>query len=574
MQPRWRHGRDHASLVSERARPRSAAGQSVVMAFGAVLVLLAGYEIVEYRWMRGLDPQRVHVYQHLVGLAAVLVAAIIAAHLVLRGSPSLFASSSGRRDSDIDFDDGRDSAADAASVERGLHFAEWFILMRWIAALMAFLLVFVAIPVMQYLPFDLWPPLGGAIVALIVLNVTYTVLLRRRRAVRALLEAQAYGDLIILTVLLHFSGGIENPLTTLMFFHVIIAGIILDRRRCYFVAGAASALFALLATLEYTEVIAHYTLAVVPHPLSDGVQIHAAHDPQFVLSIVALHTAVLFLTAYFATSIVGELRRGEQEQSRIHARALRAEKLAAIGDLAGRVAHEVNNPIAIISAKARLLLSDHRHDISAHAAGELAKITDLADRIAGIAQGLLASCRPPLGVAAPCDAGRIVRNALAMIAPAAGAAGVRVTDALGDGLPPVLVNAGEIERVFLNLFLNALDAMPHGGRLSVSADVDAAASFPARELRVTVADDGVGIPPEIRDRIFEPFVSTKPPGKGTGLGLSICLGLMRGNGGTIDVDSEPGRGTRVVLRLPVVSPAVSRAAVESPARDTAVAEPA
>ena len=115
-------------------------------------------------------------------------------------------------------------------------------------------------------------------------------------------------------------------------------------------------------------------------------------------------------------------------------------------------------------------------------------------------------------------------------------------------------NAHELEQVFLNLFLNALDGMPTGGVLKISSFVDSALLRDAKpSVGIVVADTGVGIPEAIRDRIFEPFFTTKQEGRGTGLGLSICLGLVRSHGGEIEVESEPGRGSRFLVKLPVDS---------------------
>ena len=541
---REHNGRDDSP---ESSAPRLAL--SVTSAFAAVLALLAGFEFIEARWLSDAGA-RLHSYQHLIGLLAVALAAVISARLVLRGSPSLFSGAPAIEDG------AAFSGAEtpAARTRRMVHFAEWFILMRWLAALVAVLLVFVAIAVMGYLSPALWRPLAATIGALVLLNIAYVHLLDSGAALAPLLRAQAYGDLIILTTLLHFSGGIENPLTTLMAFHVIIAGIIFERRQCYHVAAAAAVLLTVLAFGEYSGLLSHYALGIVPHSSGDGVVQDAALDAQFVVARVALHVGVLFLTAYFATSVVDELRRGQREQRRVEVRAHRSEKLAAIGELAGRVAHEVNNPVAIISAKARLLLSDHRVDLSAHAATELGKIVELADRIASIAQGLLAYVRPSTSSVGPQALRLLVRKVLAIVEPSAHAAGVAIDERIPEGLAPVRVDAGEMEQVFLNLFLNALDAMPAGGVLSVTAYEDAAGAGEASAC-VIVADTGCGIAPEIRAQIFEPFHTTKPEGKGTGLGLSICMGLVTSNGGTIEVDSRVGKGTRMLLRLPIASEA-------------------
>ncbi len=650
--------------------PRLGLGASVAAAFGVVLVLVSAAELVERRWLAGATLADMGAFHHLVGLATSLVAATVAAWLVLRGMPSLFSADLG--------DDNGVEGHPLTDEERDVRFAEWFIRMRWVAVLTATLLVFVSVDVMGYLAPALWRPLALSLGALVALNITYTALLRGRAAPGPLLKVQAYGDLVILTALLHFSGGIENPLTTVLSFHVIIAGMVFERRQSYYVAAAASALFTLLALGELSRVIPHYSLAILPSLATGGAPTQAAYDSQFVFSRIALHVGMLFLTAYFASTVADQLRRGRRgierladralsqsqlleralettgtalyvcdrdaqgmwhnprwdalfgsaclapsgddwpgldvsaaqllvdgtqrirevrvparagtgdavtdrgertfllttaplvdargaithvvqlareitEQKRIQARVARSERLVAVGELAGRVAHEVNNPVAIISAKTRLLLSDHRDGLSGHAADELVKITELADRIARITQGLLSYCRPSVGPAKPVDVRLVVRRSLAMVEPSARVAGVTVEEDLSGTLPLVLVNPGEMEQVFLNLFVNALDAMPRGGRLSVSA-LDGGPARQGGLLHLVVADTGSGIPADIRERIFEPFLTTKPEGQGTGLGLSICLGLVRGNKGTIEIESEPDRGTRVLLGFPLAGP--------------------
>lgn len=594
-----------------------------------------------------------HRFQHARKLFAAVGAALLATGLSVRNSPSPFTAD-----------------AEAASpapgsplreADRKAHYAHWFILMRWIAVVVAGVLVVFAIGVFALLPRMLWGPLTLTIAVLALLNGTYLWLLRSGRTPRFLLPVQAYGDLLILIVLLHYSGGVENPLAPLMLFHVIIAGIILSRRQCYLVAAAASALFLLLAWAEWAGVVEHYTLSVFPHFTVGHVAVHAAHDPSYVVSRTVLQAVILFLTAYFTTTITDQLRRDERqlevfadqvlaqsqlleralettgtalcvcdqdlrrswsngrwqawfgerppgaelpaastladgqvrtaevadaaegrivqlttapllgldgaathlvqlardvtEQKRMQERMVRAERLAAVGELAGKVAHEVNNPIAIISAKTRLLLSDHRDQLSEKTAAELVKITDLADRVARIARGLLSYCRPAPGPAATLDLRIPIRKALAMVEAPATAAGVQIRDDLPAALPAVRANAGELEQVFLNLFLNAVDAMPQGGQLVVSArrQAEPRAEAPPR-LLVVVEDTGGGIPAEIRERVFEPFLTTKAEGRGTGLGLSICLGLVRSNGGEIELSSEPGLGTSVQLRFPTVEP--------------------
>jgi len=644
--------------------------RAVLIALLVIAVLFVAYDIVERVWLTRLTMKQIHDLHQARGLVGALIAATVASWLILR-APPLFL------DVDLPARD-RPLLAPASAREREARFAAWFIEMRWIAVVVAVVLVLMAIPVMGYLSARLLAPLLALVAVLALMNLGYAYALRSQISTRLLLMAQAYGDLLVLTGLLQFSGGVENPLGILMLFHVLIAGIVLSRRQCYFVAAGASVLFTAMAWGQLAGILPHYTLTIFPHITGNGGHLHAALEARYVNSRVALQTIVLFLTGYFTSTVTAQLQRRERqledladkalEQSQLLERSLdstgtalcvcdadlrptwmnprwaeffdgggggspgatadlraratlkdgsvhvgevtlpagvatgeagaggapaadvaraadgraillttaplldkggsvthvvelardvtelrriqqrigRAEQLAAVGELAGKVAHEVNNPIAVISAKARLLLSRNRDELSQHTATELAKMVDLADKVAHIARGLLSYARPSTGAAAPTDIRLPIGRALSVIEAAAEAGGVEVVDDLPSSLPAVHVNAVEMEQVLVNLFMNALDAMPDGGRLAVRAAVES-----DDRLVVIVEDDGVGIPRELQPQVFEPFLTTKPEGKGTGLGLSVCLGIVRSAGGVLELDSEPGRGTRVYVRLPV-----------------------
>jgi len=350
--------------------------------------------------------------------------------------------------------------------------------------------------------------------------------------------------------MLHFSGGIENPLVLLMVFHVIIAGITLTKLECYLVAAFGVLVFSSLALAEMMGAVQHYTLQVVPHYLgAHGETAHAAHDPVYAVGLIVLIDGILFLTAAFVTTLSDRLREKEREQKSAQASMLRAGKLAAVGELAGQVAHEVNNPIAIINAKSRLLLSDRRDKMSDDVAEEIEKLIVLSSRVAEIAQGLLSYARPSTSEMTPQIVTPWVSRALNMVRQRAENSGIQIDEHLPDDLPETSVNAKEIEQIFLNLFLNALDAMPDGGNLNVYARTGD--SDDREYVDVITEDSGSGIPLDVQDRIFEPFFTAKPEGQGTGLGLSVCHGLVSRYGGSIQVKSEEGKGTSMTVRLPV-----------------------
>ncbi|HLB44832.1 MAG TPA: ATP-binding protein [Candidatus Limnocylindrales bacterium] len=221
-----------------------------------------------------------------------------------------------------------------------------------------------------------------------------------------------------------------------------------------------------------------------------------------------------------------------------------ADKMASVGLLAAGVAHEVNTPLTGISSFTQMLLEGA--DPSDPRTQALEKIEQQTFRAAKIVNGLLNLSRPSQAASEPTlvDMNVVLGDVLALVGHQLSADRIKVRRDLCPS--PVLVSGFEhkLQQVFLNLFLNARDAMPRGGWLSVSSRIDRGA------VRVEVADTGSGIPNEHLSRIYDPFFTTKAIGKGTGLGLSITYGIVREHDGTIDCQSGVGQGTRFVLLVP------------------------
>ncbi|HBP23352.1 MAG TPA: hypothetical protein DEA08_36940 [Planctomycetes bacterium] len=242
------------------------------------------------------------------------------------------------------------------------------------------------------------------------------------------------------------------------------------------------------------------------------------------------------------------ISRDVTQRKQLEERLSQAAKLAALGELAGNVAHEINNPIGIVSGKARLLLSG-RHELSEKVRGELEKVVAQCDRVGRLTHGLLDYCRPSINPREPLDPQVPLGKALSLVRSKAERRGVKVCEQLLEERVLVEANGNELEQVFLNLFLNAIDAMPQGGALAVESIRTAREGRPGIELQVR--DTGDGIPRELLKRVFEPFFTTKGV-KGTGLGLAICYGLITNHGGAIEVESEPEQGTAFRIWLPEV----------------------
>jgi len=230
--------------------------------------------------------------------------------------------------------------------------------------------------------------------------------------------------------------------------------------------------------------------------------------------------------------------------------ARQAEKLAALGTLAAGLAHELNNPIGIISSRAELMLLETEADpLPPDVAEDLRVIHRHAQRVAKIAQGLLSFARHSAGERGRVDLNQVVEETLLLAEKMIVKDGVTLQRALTPGLPPIWGDANALQQVVMNLVTNARDAVKGGGEISVETS---AVTEPLDGVQLVVRDSGPGIPPEILPKIFDPFFTTKA--EGTGLGLSISYGIVREHQGTVDVQSVPGRGTTFVLTFRSAQP--------------------
>jgi len=229
-----------------------------------------------------------------------------------------------------------------------------------------------------------------------------------------------------------------------------------------------------------------------------------------------------------------------------------SEKMAAIGLLAAGVAHEVNTPLTGISSFTQMLLErsapeDPRTQL-------LEKIERQTFRAAKIVNSLLNLARPSGGETGPVDLNAVIGDILSLLEHQFKLGHVQVRKDLSS--PAVVVRGVEykLQQVFLNLFLNARDAMPKGGWLTIATRIDVVSAV------IEVADTGVGIPAEHIGRIYDPFFTTKPEGRGTGLGLSVTYGIVQEHGGTLTCESHAGQGTRFRLVLPLMEQPTAEAA--------------
>jgi two-component system NtrC family sensor kinase len=253
---------------------------------------------------------------------------------------------------------------------------------------------------------------------------------------------------------------------------------------------------------------------------------------------------------------ITEKKRSAEELARQREALHQREKLAALGSLLAGVAHELNNPLSVVVARAVLL--EEQGDAATQTAA--VKIRAAAERCARIVRTFLAMARQQPPQRGPVAVNDVVSAALDIAAYALRTSSIEVALDLAKDVPPILADADQLHQVLLNLIINAQQSLQDQAaprRLRVTSQFDSTADV----VRVVVADNGPGIPAHLRARVFEPYFTTKPTGMGTGVGLAVSLGIVEAHGGTLTVDCPSEGGAVFTIVLPI-------GAVEAPGVDT------
>ncbi len=257
--------------------------------------------------------------------------------------------------------------------------------------------------------------------------------------------------------------------------------------------------------------------------------------------------------------------REVSQNTKVSQQMRRAEKLSSLGQLVAGVAHELNNPLAIVMGCTQLLV--RRKDLDEKTHSEIKKVLRESERAAKIVRNLLAFVRPAEPQLTAVDMNQLVNNVLEPRLRELAEINIRLDKRLAANLPLTKADPNQIEQVLTNLVSNAMQAMESTKRAGVLTIVTEDNGF---NIRITVGDTGPGVPKEIATRIFDPFFTTKPPGKGTGLGLTISNGIIEEHKGKIWVEGDVGKGARFIVELPIVAPEAKKQ--ETPAA-TPVAVP-
>jgi two-component system NtrC family sensor kinase len=243
-------------------------------------------------------------------------------------------------------------------------------------------------------------------------------------------------------------------------------------------------------------------------------------------------------------------------QRRLEQQLIRTDKLASLGTLVAGIAHEINNPLGIIAGYSEALLDRaHEPTLSGVRGFEdfpeyLRTIHSEIFRCKGILKSLLEFARPSSGTFREIDINELIKEVLLLLKHRTARLQHTLSLTLNRDLPKISADAGSLRQLLMNLLLNAIYFTPEGGSISITTGPDGAEN--ACGVRLDVRDTGAGIPADLIDKVFDPFFTTKPVGEGTGLGLTICHRIVEEHGGTIDVESEPGKGTTFIIKLPAI----------------------
>ena len=277
--------------------------------------------------------------------------------------------------------------------------------------------------------------------------------------------------------------------------------------------------------------------------------------------LIILHVSalvILVVTVFVTKYMIHAMRKRDMEVDQANECFIQASRLASVGELSAGVAHEINNPLAIINFENQILAdmeetSEMTPVFRKQLLKSLARSSNQVKRCKRLTHSLLKFSRQTESVIHDVDINSLIEDVIPLIEREAATSGIRLIVEPEDDLPAILADSSQLQQVFLNLITNAIDAHDETGYGSVR--IITRTNMNDKGVDILISDTGSGIPPERIDRIFDPFFTTKSLGKGTGLGLSICYGIVSKLGGHLRVQSEVGEGSVFTVFLPFEPPA-------------------
>lgn len=425
----------------------------------------------------------------------------------------------------------------------------WLIRLRWVAAVGVVLTVLFTEKVFKLAL--LVSPIYIIAVGLAIYNLVFFLSVRQiarrklanpQRFYNWIANLQISLDLLSLAVLIHFSGGIENPFIFYFIFHVIIASILLSRRAAFLQATLAIFLFCSVMFLEYFHVLPHYCLT--------GFVIHVQRQhPAYMMGLSFIFASTLYIAAYMATSVANKLRENGQKLKA--ANELLSEKDRLKSEYVLRVTHDIKEHLSCIQTCLEPVTKGITGALNERQLDLLKRADERADKLMFFVRALLHATRIKLYQEIEVDCFSLkqtIENALGLVEGKAKDKNINIAYCLEPTVDIIKGSQIYIEETIANLLANAVKYTPNGGR------IDLAVQDKDKAVVISVSDTGIGIPKDEIPRLFDEFYRARNARAvekfGTGLGLSIAKQVVERHHGKIWVESEEGKGSKFSIELP------------------------
>ncbi|MDD5686544.1 MAG: HAMP domain-containing sensor histidine kinase [Elusimicrobia bacterium] len=436
----------------------------------------------------------------------------------------------------------------------------WLINLRWIAVVVVFIVITFTRYVLE-IKLPLIPLYTGNIV-LFSYNILFFIYNRKLEFQKGTVtqyfkkanyfaKLQILMDLVALAYLIHFSGGVENPFIFYFIFHMVIASILLSNKAAYFQATLAVVLLGVIIAGEYLRVLPHYHLEGFFPVLSVGSELYL--NPRYLLGIFSTFISTLYITIYFATTIVNRLRAEETELAVVNKKLEEQDKLKSQYVLT--VSHDLQSSLSAIQSCLKVVLSDLTGAISEKSREMIARSEQRSQHLLHFVKDLLDLSKMRVDKEIekkPVSLSEIVIKVVEQLKLKAEEKGLTISVGNFAGNTLISANPDAMEQLLINLTLNAIKYTPWGGKVALRITH----STLNNSVQVSIEDTGIGIPQEDLSHIFEDFYRAKNAEQmekdGTGLGLSIVKQIINSHSGDIWVESEVGKGSKFSFTLPKI----------------------
>jgi two-component system sensor histidine kinase PilS (NtrC family) len=375
------------------------------------------------------------------------------------------------------------------------------------------------------------------IIAIFLISMIYSLLLKRIKKEVTFAFIQTGIDTFFVTLIIFVTGGFLSVFTFLYLLVIIYSSMLLPMRGTMVIAALCSLQFGCLVELEYFGIL---------DPLgTNGNTLSSAYDWYQIFFKLMITMLACFAVAVLSSLLSEQTRKSKEELRAMEGHVKRVEKMAAVGEMAAGLAHEIKNPLASLTGSIQLLKEDLRYD-SDHAR-LMQIILREADRLSSLASNFLFYARPPAGKVEPIELDRALLETAELFEKDASNNGRISTIKNVSSDVWITMDPGHLHQILWNLLLNAAEAIDGEGQIGIDM-------FPLkhRQACVKITDDGCGISQDALKSIFDPFVTTKP--NGTGLGLSIVHRILEAYDAWLNVESELNKGTTVILNFKQIAP--------------------